>query len=147
VGHAPSTPVPVPAALDTAHAQALRRLAAAAPGPQKARLEALADGLAARTERRTTALPLDAYAGDYGERKVMLEGNRLVYQRANRTAEPLIALGGNRFAFESDPGFRIDFVTAGTQVAAVEMGPAGAPPQGRYDRSGATASASVPPRQ
>jgi hypothetical protein len=145
VGHAPSIATPVPAALDAAQAHALRRLAATAQGPQKTQLEALAEGLAARTERRAPALPLAAYAGDYGERKISLEGNRLVYQRGNRAAEPLVPLGGNSFAFEGDPGFRVEFIPAGTGVAALQLGPAGAPPQGRYDRTAATATASVPP--
>jgi len=135
VGHAPSIAAPVPAALDAAHARALRRLSATAQGPDKARLEALADALAARTERRSAALPLATYAGAYGERKVMMEGDRLFYQRGDRPREALIALGGNRFAFESDPGLQIDFVASGAQVAALEIGGAAGPPQGRYERS------------
>jgi hypothetical protein len=135
---------PVASALDVAQSHALRRLAAAAPENRRAQMLALADGYAARTESRAAALPLTAYAGTYGERTVSLNGDQLYYQRGGGMRQRLIALGGNRFAFEEDPGFIFTFVPTGTQVAAMEMGPAGAPPQGRYDRSAATATASVP---
>ena len=48
-----------------------------AAGPERARLEAIAEGVAARGERRTPALPLAAYAGSYGERPILAEGGRL----------------------------------------------------------------------
>jgi hypothetical protein len=148
VGHAPTIATPVAGALEAAQSHALRRLAAAASGPAKARLEALAEALSARTERRSAALPLAAYAGSYGERKVMLEGDRLVYQRGDRPRQPLVALGGHRFTFEQDPETVVEFAPAGTQAAALLVGDIGAPPNGRYERSGeAGATSSVqPPR-
>ncbi|HZG44771.1 MAG TPA: S41 family peptidase [Allosphingosinicella sp.] len=144
VGHAPSMKAPVSNALETAQSHALRRLAATAPERARPQMLALADGFAAKTERRAAALPLAAYAGTYGERTVSLDGDRLYYQRGSGMRQRLIALGGNRFAFEEDPSFIFTFMPAGAQAAAMEMGPAGAPPQGRYDRSAATATASVP---
>ena len=149
VGHSPTVATPVASALDAAQSHALRRLAGAASGPAKARLEALAEALSARTERRSAALPLAAYAGAYGERKVMLEGDRLVYQRGDRPRQPLVALGGHRFSFEQDPEAILEFAPGGTGVAALLVGAIGAPPQGRYERSGeAGASGSVqPPRR
>jgi hypothetical protein len=47
--------------------------------------------------------------GSYGERKVMLDGDKLVYQRGDRPGQPMIALGGHRFAFEQDPGTVVEF--------------------------------------
>ncbi len=135
VGHAPSVKAPVANALDVAQAHALRRLAAAAPADRRAGMEAAADALAARTERRTPALPLTGYAGDYGERQIIAEGDRLFYRRGDRPRIALIALGGNRFAFEDDPMTQLAFTASGTRAAALELGVAGGPIQGRYDRT------------
>lgn len=136
VGHAPSIAAPVANALDTAQSHALRRLAAAAPERARAQMLAVAEGLAARSERRAAALPLTAYAGTYGERVVSLEGDQLFYQRAKGMRQRLIPLGDNRFGFDEDPGFRIEFA-GGTngRVAAMELTPAGQPAQGRYERT------------
>ena len=94
VGLAPTVPTEVGGALDVAHALALRRLAAAAPAQDRARLEAIAEGVAARGERRAPALPLAAYAGSYGERVLSVDGDRLYYRRGTRPRVALIALGG-----------------------------------------------------
>ena len=136
VGIAPTIPTPVAGALEVAHAHALRRLAGAAPAQERAQLEALADGLAARHERRATALPLTAYAGSYGDRKIVAEGERLIYERGSRPREILIPLGGNRFVLESDPGTAVEFVPSGARVATMLLGPVGGPMQGRFDRTG-----------
>ena len=135
VGHAPTIAAPVAQALDAAHAEALRRLALSSSGAERARLEGLADGVVARSERRSPAMPLSAYAGRYGERVVALEEGRLYYQRGNRPRTPLIALGGNRFAFDDDPALRLEFATTAGRVTALEIVPVGAPPQGRYERT------------
>jgi hypothetical protein len=134
VGHAPTIPTPVPSALDVAHAHALRRLADAAPPPERVRMIALAEGLAAKAENRTPALPLESYAGSYGERTIVVDAGRLYYQRGTRPRELLVSLGGNRFAFDSDPGLRLDFAATGERIAAVDVTPAGLPPQ-RIDRT------------
>jgi hypothetical protein len=135
VGHAPSIAAPVTAALDVAQTHALRRLVTTAPAQDRPRLEALADGIAARQEARATAMPLTAYAGNYGERVVSVDGNALYYQRGARARERLIALGGNVFTFENDPMIRLDFAAANGSAAAMEVGSPGLPPQGRYERT------------
>jgi hypothetical protein len=135
VGFAPTVPAPVAGALEVGHALALRRLAARATGPDRARLEAVAEGVAARAENRAPALPLAAYAGSYGERTVRVDGNRLYFQRGNRAPTALIALGGNRFAFDNDPGFRIEFQAADGRVSSFEQGPANGPVMGRFPRN------------
>jgi Peptidase family S41/N-terminal domain of Peptidase_S41 in eukaryotic IRBP len=136
VGHAPTVPTEVGAALDVAQALALRRLAAAAPaGPERVRLTALAEGIAARNEHRTAALPLASYAGSYGERSLSVDGDRLYYRRGTRPRIALIALGGNAFAFDTDPGQRLDFQVANGAATAFDLGAAGGPAQGRYART------------
>lgn len=135
VGIAPTIPASGPAALDVAHAHALRRIASSASAQERARLEALADGLDARHERRATALPLTAYAGSYGERTIVVEGERLVYQRGARVREILVPVGGNRFVLESDPGTAVEFAPSGTRAEALLLGPAGGPMQGRFERT------------
>lgn len=106
VGIVPTIRTPVAAALATAHAHALRRLAATAEGAQRARLEAVAEGVLARATPGTPALPLSAYAGSFGERAVVQENGQLFYQRGERPRSALVPLGGNRFAFEDDPALR-----------------------------------------
>jgi Peptidase family S41/N-terminal domain of Peptidase_S41 in eukaryotic IRBP len=135
VGHAPTIRSPVPAALDAAHAHALGRLAAAASGPERTRLEAMAEGIAARSQPGQAALPLTAYAGRYGERHITVEGDRLVYRRGERPAVRLVGLGGHRFAFDEDPVTRLTFQTSDDRVTALEIQPAGGAVQGRYERT------------
>jgi hypothetical protein len=135
VGIAPTIPTPVGDALEIAQAHALRRLAAAAQGPDRTRLVAAADSIAARLERRPTALPLSAYAGEYGERVIALDGDGLIYRRGQRPPTRLVALGGNRFAFDDDPVFQLDFQITGGRATAFEINRPGAASQGRYDRT------------
>lgn len=135
VGHAPTVPTPIAGALDVGHALALRRLAANAAGPERARLEAMAEGVAARAERRAAALPLTAYAGTYGERVMSVGEGRLWLRRGSRAPLALVPLGGNLFTFETDPAARLSFEVAGGAATAFAMGPAGQPPQGRFARN------------
>jgi hypothetical protein len=121
VGISPTTEVTVDQALDVARLHALRRLAAAAPAPEKARLEAMAAVAAAQLEPVATALPLAAYAGRFGERNVAVENGRLVLQRANGPALPMVAIGPNLFAFEGDPSTRLSFAVAGDSVTGFEL--------------------------
>lgn len=141
VGHAPTVPAPIAGALDAGHALALRRLAANAAGPERARLEAMADGVAARAERRAAALPLDAYAGAYGERVVSVGDGKLWMRRGARAALALIPLGGNLFTLDVDPSARLTFEVSGNAATALAMGPAGQPPQGRFARTPASGAA------
>jgi len=135
VGHAPTVQTPIAGALDVAHALALRRLAAQAEGPQRARLEATAEGVAARAERRTPALPLAAYAGNYGERSILALDGRLWVRRGQRAPVALIPLGGNAFAYDVDPSIRLEFQVAGERATAFGVGGPGAPPQGPFART------------
>jgi hypothetical protein len=135
IGHAPTIAADVSRALDVAHAQALRRLAAAGTADERPRLEAIADALVARGEMRAPGLPLSAYVGRYGERIVEIEDGRIYYRFGDRPRRLLVPLGGHRFAFDDEPNYRIEFVPAGNLVGALEVVPAGGPPQGRHTRS------------
>lgn len=135
VGIPPTIRTPAPQALDTAHAHALRRLAAQRPADERPRLVALAEGLLARVEPRAPALPLTAYAASFGERMVSVENGRLFYQRGARPRVLLIPLGGNRFAFDTDPGQHLEFVVSGNVVNALTIKRADTSTQGTYERT------------
>jgi hypothetical protein len=135
IGIAPTIATAVPAALDAAQAHALCGIASTAAAPERTRLEAMADAVAARTESRAPALPLQAYAGTFGERVVGLEGGKLYYRRGSRAPTALIPLGGHRFAFENDPASQVEFAISGTSVPAFTLATAGGPSQGRYERT------------
>lgn len=121
VGHAPTTATPVEAALDVAQAHALRRLAAAATGADKARLEASAVAMEARARPVATALPLDGYAGSYGERIILVENGRLALQRNGGPKLAMIAIGPNRFAIEADAATQVEFAVSGTRATGFEL--------------------------
>lgn len=121
VGIKPATAIAADKALDIAQVKALRRLAATAVPGDKARFEATAALLAARVQPVATALPLTAYAGTFGERKVWVESGRLAYQREGGPRFSLVAVGPNQFAFESDPTTRVEYKVAGNAATAFEL--------------------------
>lgn len=135
VGHAPTIPTPIASALEVAHGRALTRLAQARSGPERERIEAISEGVLARVEPRSPALPLTAYSGSFGERKVRTEAGKLYYQLGERPRALLVPLGGNAFTFEDDPSLRLQFAQSGSSVTAFEIGRPGLPPQGRYERT------------
>jgi hypothetical protein len=120
VGHAPTIAAPVERAREVAHAHALRRLAAAG-GPDKALFEAMALLFESRARPVTTALPLQAYAGTYGERIILVEDGRLMFQRAGGPKLAMIAVGPNRFVIETDPLSQFEFTVAGASATGFEL--------------------------
>src|SRR6476469_4616882 len=100
VGFAPNTKVDVDQALDVAEAHALKKLASAAPADKRKALEVQAAMLTAKITPVKTALPLAAYAGDYGERTVRLTDGTLTIQRAGGGTSKLVAIDPNQFAYE-----------------------------------------------
>jgi hypothetical protein len=135
VGHAPTILSEVGAALDTAYALALRRLAAAAEGLDRAWDEAAAEGVAARLARPAPALPLADYGGHYGDRVVSVEGGLFYYRRPGRMGSALVPLGGNMFTLEDDPAIRLEFLAAGGRASSLRISSPGAPPQGPFART------------
>jgi hypothetical protein len=135
VGISPTIRTPAAQALEAAYLHALRRIAANAPPQERPGLEASAEVVAARLEPRQPALPLTAYEGTFGERNVILEGRSLYYQRGSGDRVLLVALGGDLFAFDSDPTLRLAFVKVGKKINAITVHRTGEPPQGTYERT------------
>jgi hypothetical protein len=135
VGIAPTIRTEVPAALDAAQSHALRRLAAQAQGPERTRLDAMADAMAAKVERRSPALPLGAYAGAFGKRAIVIENGRLYHRNGEGARTALIPLRGNVFAFDDNPDLQARFAAKGSAVSALELVRAGSQPLGRYERT------------
>jgi len=135
-GIAPTIPADGKDALAVAELHALKRLAGEGPAEVRATRGALAEVAEARLNPRAAARPIDAYAGSFGVRRVTAEDGRLYYQLEDRPRVALIPLGGDRFALESDPALRIDFAASNDAVSALSISPAGAPPMGRYPRTG-----------
>ena len=121
IGIAPTIAIAPDKALDVAQVHALRRLAATAPPREKARFEARAAVLAAQAEPVATALPLAAYSGTFGERKVWVEDGRLAYQREGGPKFRMVAVGPNVFAFEEDAMARVEYKVAGKAAPSFEL--------------------------
>jgi hypothetical protein len=134
VGIAPTLAVPAERALDAALAHALRAMAEGAPDHRKAELGAIADGVVAAAQNVTPALPLTAYTGTFGDRRVFLEGGRLRYQQERRMPRDMIAMGGHRFLLADSPGHRLDFIFEGPRAVAIDLTPPGGPVQARLER-------------
>lgn len=135
VGHAPTVEAEVSAALDIAHAGALRSLTASAAADERPVLEAVAEAMEARGLRRTPELGLDAYAGVYGERTLTSEGGRLFSRRNGGAAFALIPLGGHRFAVEATPAMRMMFDASDGAVQAMTVDYVDGPTQPRVERT------------
>jgi hypothetical protein len=121
VGIAPTTKVDVDQALDVAQVHALRHLAAAANGDDKRILQARADVLDAKLHPTATALPLESYAGKYGERAVTVDGKSLWWRRGDGPKVAMVPVGANTFAFSEDPLTRISFKVAGNGVTGLHL--------------------------
>ena len=117
-GIAPTVAVDPEKALDVAQMRAARALAATARSDYEKRAYAgLAAMLAARVEPHATALPLQAYAGRFGEGNVVLKDGRLQVDGGDGASRRLLPLGGNLFAVDGDSRVKVEFVVAdGTPV-------------------------------
>ncbi|HEX8239157.1 MAG TPA: S41 family peptidase [Allosphingosinicella sp.] len=121
VGIAPTTATDPEKALLVAQVHALRRLVSTAPPREKANYEATAAMLAAQADPVATALPLGAYAGSFGERKVWVEEGHLAFQREGGPKLALIAIGPNLFAFENDAVTRVEYKVAGNAATGFTL--------------------------
>lgn len=121
VGIAPTVAVDPEKALNVAQIHAMRRLASAAPPREKANYEATAALLAAQVDPVATALPLSAYAGNFGERKVTIENGRLAFQRQGGPKLVMIPIGPNLFAMENDAMTRVEYKVAGNAATGFEL--------------------------
>ena len=120
VGVQPDVAVPSDRALATAHAGALRELAAKAAGAQRATLERQAAYIEARDANRTPDPALIARAtGTYdGDRVVKVQNGRLVYARGPSPAEDLVLLADGTFSLRGEA--KISF-GAGSPAASVTV--------------------------
>jgi len=121
VGIAPTTATDPEKALHLAQVHALRRLASTAAPREKANYEATAALLAAQVDPVATVLPLAAYAGTFGERRVSVENGRLAFQREGGPKLAMVAIGPNLFAFENDAMTRVEYKVAGNAATGFEL--------------------------
>jgi hypothetical protein len=121
VGIAPTTKVAADKALDVAQIHAMRKIAASAGPQEKALLEAYSTVLFAQVDPVATALPLSAYAGQFGERAVTLENGKLMFQRSGAPKHPIVAIAANQFAFQDEPYEQLTFSVAGNTATGFEL--------------------------
>jgi len=121
VGFAPTTKTDVDKALEVAQVHALRRIASTANAEDKRSLEARAAVIEAKVTPVATALPLNSYAGAYGERSVSADNGKLFWQRGNGPKIAMVAVAANEFTFEDDPLTRVKFTVAGNSTTGLEL--------------------------
>jgi hypothetical protein len=127
-GFKPDIAVSVPAALDAAHLDALKKLKASATGPKAAQLQWAMDGLAAKLNPvKLTPAELEAYAGSYASgRQAVVRDGKLFWQLGAREVE-LVPLSKDLFAFGSGPEMRVRFDREGAGIkTATEIAGTGA---------------------
>lgn len=111
-GVEPDLKAPQAECLTVAHAEALKALRAKAQDPRdQARYDwSIAALEAAKKPASFTPQELEAFAGEYGPRKVWLEEGRLVQQRQGRAKLTLVPMTGTTFAAEGVDYVRFTFV-------------------------------------
>jgi hypothetical protein len=116
-GIAADVVVPVRAALNAAHLEALKALRGKAPAEDQAKLDWTIELLQAKMNPR--AVPKDqlaVYAGAYGnERSVVERGDKLYWQFGPSEYE-LLPLGPDLFVMDSPSATRVKFDRAGDKV-------------------------------
>jgi hypothetical protein len=120
-GVAPAIAVAEDKALLRAQAEAMTAIAAATAGPERAAAERLAAYYRALESPAAPAMPLEAYAGVYGDRTVTVVDGQLLMRRGTRPAARLVPLGSDLFASEAAPTLRVGFVTENGAVAGLEL--------------------------
>jgi hypothetical protein len=111
-GIAPDIVVPQEQALDVAHLEALKKLEQKTDDPdRKAQFKWAIDGLQVKLHPVTVEQgQLQAYVGQYGPRKIWMEGGKLYYQRGEGRKYQLIPMGDHWFTIEELDYFRVQFV-------------------------------------
>lgn len=121
-GIAPAIAVPAERALDRARAEAMARIAATAEGADRVPAQRLAEYYRAIADGSAPQHALATYIGTYGPRRVEIDGTgALVTRRANQAPVRLVSLGGDRFALESAPAVRFDFVIEQGSAVALDV--------------------------
>jgi hypothetical protein len=120
-GIAPTVAIDAGNALETAHMNALRKLAENAPQPDRMMMEAKATMLAAKLNPAQAAHPLAAYTGQFGDRAITAEGEALFSQRRNGPKTRLLPLGADAFIMEGDPMTRLEYAVLDGRANAIEV--------------------------
>jgi len=121
-GVSPHVEISPEAALEKAHLMALEKLAEKAEDEQDSSYYSWhADILRARLDPVTVSTEtLEAYAGQYGPRRLFVENDRLLYQRDGRPELKLVPISQNTFIVTDHPEVRIQVeVTSGKAGALV----------------------------
>jgi hypothetical protein len=111
-GITPHIEVPQEKALDVAHLEALKKLSEKEEDPDRlAQINWAMEGKQiALNPVKVEASELRKYVGQYGPRKIWVEGGELYYQREDRPKYSLIPMGDHRFMLDGLDYFRIQFV-------------------------------------
>lgn len=111
-GIAPHIAVPQEQALDVAHLEALKKLEQKIDDPdRKAQFKWAMEALEVKLNPVTVPQSqLQAYAGQYGPRKIWVENGQMYYQREDRPRYRLIPMGDHKFMLEQLDYFRVQFV-------------------------------------
>lgn len=121
VGVAPAIAVPVDRALAAAQAAAMATIAAKSGGDERREAERLAAFYRAMATPVRAAHPLADYAGSYGERRVVVTGDRLTTSRGGRPSSALVPVEANVMVPEGDARSRFRFVDEGGRIVALEV--------------------------
>jgi hypothetical protein len=111
-GIAPHITVPHEQALDVAHLEALKKLAEKTQDPdRKVQFKWAIDGKQAKLNPVSLETSqLQKYEGQFGPRKIWVEGGALYYQREDQPKYKLIPMGNHWFMLEDLGYFRIEFL-------------------------------------
>lgn len=111
-GVSPDIEVPQEKALDVAHLEALKKLSGKTKDPDRqAQLKWAIEGKQAKLNPvKLEEGQLRAYVGEYGPRKIWVEGGELYYQREDRPKYKLIPMGDHKFMLDGLDYFRIQFL-------------------------------------
>lgn len=120
-GVAPTIPAEPGRELEHAQLHALRTMASALPADEQPLLERLATVLEAKVNGSKPELPIQAYAGSFGDRVVSVENGALQVQRVGGPRSSLLTLGPNLFVLEADPDTRLKFAVKDGSAQAVEV--------------------------
>jgi hypothetical protein len=122
-GIAPNIACPADRALEVAHREALKGLAAKAGSEEeRKRLGFLAELVELRAQvTQIDAAKLGDYVGRYGPRTISAENGSLYFQREGGPRFRMLSVGGDRFLLEARDDIRVEFARdPGGAVAAME---------------------------